>query len=385
MIKEASMKIFLPMVIMILAVIACDASTTVEVTPIPTQTIAAATKAATLTNTAAPTSAASPTVAPPTATLVVKPTSTPAPIIAPTENSLRAREIGQIRLDNPNRLMWLNNGASLAVINPTNISIYDAASLSGTTNFSTTLGWRMLDLSADGRTAPATVDGKSIDIKDITTGKTLITLKPTSQFNQALFTPDGKTLATNSADQIAVLLWDAATGKQTGTLKGFQTATPVYTFAFSPDGKTLIWISRGTVQLMDIATNKMGARVSHEDFVSAVAMTEGGRTLATLSATTINKQLVGLVKLVDAASGSEVAQLIQSRGVGLTLAFSPDGRLLAMGAEKTITLWDVATQKEVGVISGHTDRINSVAFSPDGRTLASSSNDDTIRLWRIGQ
>jgi WD40 repeat protein len=136
---------------------------------------------------------------------------------------------------------------------------------------------------------------------------------------------------------------------------------------------------------MDIAANKMGARISHEDFVGAVAMTQDGTLLATLSATTVNKQLVGLVKLVDAASGNELAKLIQTRGSGSALAFSPDGKLLAVSAEKTITLWDVAAQKEVGAISGHTDRINSVAFSPDGRTLASASNDDTIRLWRIGQ
>ncbi|MBI5052341.1 MAG: PD40 domain-containing protein [Chloroflexi bacterium] len=365
------MKKILPLVMMILVVIACDTSAVIEGTPIPTHTVA-------------PTSAASPAVVPPTLTSAPRLTSTSAPTITPTESGLRTREIGQIHLNDPNRLMWLKDGASLAAINPTNISIYDAATLSGTTSFSTTLGWRMLDLASDGRTAPATVDGKSIDLKDITNSKTLITIKPASQFTQALFTPDGKTLATNSADQIAVLLWDVATGKQTGTLKGFQTAAPVYSFAFSPDGKTLIWISRGTLQLMDIAANKMGARISHEDFVGAVAITQGGTLLATLSATTANKQVVGLVKLVDAASGSEVAQLIQTKGIGSALAFSPDGKLLAVSAEKTITLWDVALQKEVGAISGHTDRINSLAFSPDGRTLASSSNDDTVRLWRIG-
>lgn len=384
---ENKLRKLIPIILLLIGVIACNVSGTEE--PLPTLMVLPS-PAVTPTNTVAPTTAAlqtaSPTVVPPTSTTAPQPpTATLVPTLAPTESGLRVRETGQIRLTDPNRLMWFNNGASLAVINRTNISTYDAATLSGITSFSTTLGWYMLDLAIDGRTAPATVDQKSIDIKDITTSKTLVTIKPTSQFSSALFTPDGKTLAISSADQIAILLWDVTTGKQTGTLKGFQTAAPVYSFAFSPDGKTLLWISRATVQLMDVATSKMGIKVSHEDFVGAVAMTQDGTLLATLSATTVNKQLVGLVKLVDVASGNEIGKLIQIKGIGRAFAFSPDGKFLAVGAEKTIVIWDVATQKEVANIIGHTDQINSIAFSPDGKTLATSSNDDTIRLWRIGQ
>src|SRR5262249_29800199 len=65
------------------------------------------------------------------------------------------------------------------------------------------------------------------------------------------------------------------------------------------------------------------------------------------------------------------------------MAFSPDGRLIASGADdRTVRMWEVATGRVVAVLRGHEKPVSQVVFSPDGRRLASTDiNDRAVRLW----
>jgi WD40 repeat protein len=64
------------------------------------------------------------------------------------------------------------------------------------------------------------------------------------------------------------------------------------------------------------------------------------------------------------------------------VAFSPDGRFLAIGSQdRSVIVWDIATGEEMWTFRGHQDRVALVAFSPDGRRLASASGDGTIKVW----
>ena len=69
----------------------------------------------------------------------------------------------------------------------------------------------------------------------------------------------------------------------------------------------------------------------------------------------------------------------------MSVAFSPDGKLLAAGDTKgEIRLYRVADGQQLLLYQGHTNWIPSLAFSPDGRILASSSTDYTVKLWDTG-
>ena len=108
----------------------------------------------------------------------------------------------------------------------------------------------------------------------------------------------------------------------------------------------------------------------------SVAYSPDGRSLAVASS-------IGIY-IYDVATYRELALFTGHTSWVESVSFSPDGTMLASGsADRTVKLWDIATRTNIATFEGHTDRLESVAFSPDGKILASGSEDDTVKLWDV--
>jgi len=172
--------------------------------------------------------------------------------------------------------------------------------------------------------------------------------------------------------------------------------------AYSRDGKTLALThvatdadgTRRGIILVDIGSGKEIRRWSTPDNTTACNLQFSARDVL-LGAfvretrwgpcgTPLDGPAPGQVRWWDTRSGRLIRQRPLPEGEVGHIAFSPDGRMLALGGtDGTVRLWDTFAAGERRTFSGHQQAVNSLAFSPDGKTLASGSDDTTGLVWDI--
>ena len=126
------------------------------------------------------------------------------------------------------------------------------------------------------------------------------------------------------------------------------------------------------------ASPAIAGLIGHADRVHSVAFSPDGKILASGS-------YDRTIRLWNVATHSPIGKLTGNAGEVYSVAFSHDGRTLASGGDDgTVRLWDVRTHRQLGQpMNGHDGEINSVAFSPDGTTVASGGENGTVRLWDV--
>ncbi len=190
------------------------------------------------------------------------------------------------------------------------------------------------------------------------------------------FSPDGNILAVLHPTHI--LLLDTSTWELKQTLKCNE---HIRSIAFSPDGKTLATVSRPEVKFWDI---RMGAlertltvQGKTEESVKSVAFSPDMKLVVTGGA---------YVRVWDTEMWT-LKQTLGDTAPSPPVAFSPNGKFLAVGRYNGVDVWDTRNWSLHRKLK-HSYSVDAIAFSPDSQTFVSCGSGQgnyagKVRFWDV--
>ncbi|MDO8753173.1 MAG: TIR domain-containing protein [Anaerolineales bacterium] len=202
--------------------------------------------------------------------------------------------------------------------------------------------------------------------------------------HEALFSPNGEWLTVNSDDKNiwmikSDLLGDQGDGRQIlATSNGL-----TYDMAVSADSRWIAAVEYDSniadynrVILASTDGTKKFFPGHDKEVIDAVAFTPDGKQVITADEN-------GLIFIWNVENG-EKSYSLETTGVILSLAVSPDGKYLVAGIEEgdQSIVWDLSTKTQIATLE-QAGKIKNIQFSRNGKLIATGSSEATIYLWRV--
>jgi len=198
---------------------------------------------------------------------------------------------------------------------------------------------------------------------------------------------------------IAGVIWvDKKIDENMADLKEYTDGHPVFatnpdggvrSVTYSPDGSRIATASNVTIRIWNAETAESNVSITVvRGEPKPLAFSPDGKHLAIGGFTRLAKgagdrSATAGGTVWDAATGKKLLSLDEGHTGGVyDIAYSPDGTRLATASyDTTVQVWNADTGEKIFVLKGHSKAVLSVAFSPDGSRLVTGSSDGTARLW----
>ncbi len=288
-------------------------------------------------------------------------------------------------------------------------------------------------LSPDGQALATTGQGV-IQLRDFPAGRELRKsgVRDQESYQNLAFSPDGTAVAAigvkhsknpRETPTTALVAWNAATLEERFRQSGPEDFLFTRALVFSPDGRTIAVASpyrkfnpfgftglaepeRSSIRLFDAANGKPLRRIYIPHFdIGSLAYSPDGQTLAAgVGDRTIRRYDPSTASERLPRLGRDQAEPLPKDAEPVrkwyedaarsasALAFSPDGSLLVSGQESIgwlngrvdesfLSIWDIASGRQVHRFFGQYGGTSALVFAPDGKTFASAGGETVVRTW----
>lgn len=242
---------------------------------------------------------------------------------------------------------------------------------------------------APGRMAGATW-GTAINIWDSSTGKVLDQAAGhEAGVNLVVPLGGGQNVVTVGSDNL-MLVWDV----ETSTVLSKLSIPPGARYVTTADRGTMAMVNKKNqaITVIDLEGTKKPRELSAiNGRTRAIALSPDGGLLAaiTMGSPYLSGKPFSAIEIVDTAKDAVVSTIKTERDEALVVAFSPDGKTLAIGSKRKLSLIDLATSQQTGpatfTLPGSNEPYESqfymVTYGPDGQTLATADSHGGLRIW----
>jgi eukaryotic-like serine/threonine-protein kinase len=261
------------------------------------------------------------------------------------------------------------------------VELWDPTSLKRMATLETNAGvYGVVAFSPTGTLLAASAPGGRIRLWQLEPPRIVGELVHTNWANRLCFSPDGRHLA-SSHPRSGVCVWDLESHQ---TVRCY-TEFPFFGYffggpiCFSPDGGHLaVGDGSGHIRILDWAANRVLVEFqAHDQSIMSLAYSPDGRLLASGSGFSVED-----IRLWNPATGQSRGSIAGHRSWIPVLQFSGDGRRLLSGSsDQTIRIWDLPTRHLMLKLQGHLDEVHGIVFDDRRTNLISGSKEGTLARW----